>query len=157
MLIAKVQGNQVLEVADYTAMFPDTSFPANGPDAEWMAENSCMNVNLWLPYDQATQVLASATPYIMDNWVYTVEVRDMTPEELAAYQDSLLAKVKSQAQQLLIASDWTELSSVTDIANTPHLDNSAEWVAYRLELRSIAVTPTVDAVFPVMPEEIWTK
>ena len=90
MLIAKVNGDTVLEVADYRAMFPDTSFPSSGPDAAWLAENGCMPVTVWLPYDQATQVLESAQPYILDGTVYTVSVRDLTEEEIVAKEEAAL-------------------------------------------------------------------
>ena len=84
MFIAKVDGDTVLEVADYRAMFPDTSFTSSGPDAEWLAENSCLPVTVWLPYDPATQVLDATDPYIMEHVVYTVSVRDLTAEEIDA-------------------------------------------------------------------------
>ena len=89
-LIAKVDGDTVLEVADYRAMFPNTSFTSSGPDQAFMTENSCLYVTVWLPYDQSTQVLEPATPYILDNQVYTVAVRDMTPEEIAAKEEAVL-------------------------------------------------------------------
>ena len=88
MLIALL--TDPIQVADYTALFPNVSFPADGPDAEWLAENNCMPVNVWLPYDPATQILEPATPYIDGPWVYTVQVREMTPEELAAYRAWLI-------------------------------------------------------------------
>lgn len=158
MLIAKVQDNQVLEVADYRAMFPDTSFPANGPDADWMAENSCMYVNTWLPYDPATQVLTPATPYIMDGWVYTVEVREMTPEEEQAYKDSIKAQNQAQARQILAQTDWTSVLSVADPAvSNPYLMNQSEFLAYRSAVRQIAVYPTYEVVWPVAPAEEWSK
>lgn len=156
MLIAKVDGDTVLEVADYQEMFPYTSFPSSGPDAVWLAENSCMPVTVWLPYDQATQVLAPANPYIMDGVVYTVIVRDMTPEEKESYGNSLKAQNKSQAQTLLTETDWVDIPAVSDPANIPHLANKDEFNTYRLALRAIAVTPpvTVDP-WPVKPEEVW--
>ena len=72
MLIALL--TDPIQVADYTYLFPNVSFPADGPDAEWLAENNCMPVNVWLPYDPATQILEPATPYIDGPWVYTVQV-----------------------------------------------------------------------------------
>ena len=155
-LIAKVDGDTVLEVADYRAMFPNTSFTSAGPDQAFMTENSCLYVTVWLPYDQSTQVLEPATPYILDNQVYTVAVRDMTPEEKEAYDNSLKAKNKAQAQSLLSATDWVDIPAVSDPANIPHLVNTAEFNTYRLALRVIAVTPpvTVDP-WPEKPEEIW--
>ena len=46
MLIAIVNGQTVEQVGDYQALFPNTSFPSSGPTPEWMAENSCMYVNI---------------------------------------------------------------------------------------------------------------
>jgi hypothetical protein len=156
MFIAKVDGDTVLEVADYRAMFPDTSFTSSGPDAEWLAENSCMPVTVWLPYDPATQVLDATDPYIMEGTVYTVEVRDMTPEEQEAYNNSLKAQNKAQAASLLAATDWVDIPAVINPENIPHLENKSEFDDYRLALRGIAVTPpvTVDP-WPVKPEEVW--
>ena len=157
MLIAKVDGDTVLEVADYRAMFSNTSFTSSGPDQAFMDENSCLYVTVWLPYDQATQVLEPATPYILDNQVYTVAVRDMTPEEKEAYDNRLKAQNKAQAQSLLSATDWTDIPAVSDPANEPHLLNRDAFNTYRLTLRSIAVTPpvTVDP-WPIKPDEEWS-
>lgn len=78
MLIAKINGQTVEEIADYSVLFPNTSFPATGPDDLFMVENSCMYVNTWLPYDQNTEKLVSVAPYIQSDdpthWVYTVSV-----------------------------------------------------------------------------------
>ena len=64
MLIAQLTDGVVTNVADYQSMFPDTSFPSSGPNAEFMVENNCMYVNVYLPYDPTTQCLVPATPYI---------------------------------------------------------------------------------------------
>lgn len=74
MLIAKVENDQVLEVADYRAMFPNTSFSANGIHDSFYAENGLMPVSVFKPYDQATEELVSCAPYIEDGQVYTVRV-----------------------------------------------------------------------------------
>lgn len=163
MLIAKVQNNQVVDVADYQSMFPMVSFPSTGPSDSWMEQNSCMYVNTWLPYEQSTQVLQSCAPYIQaddaTHWVYTVEVRDMTPEEKEAYDNNLRQQNKAQASQLLSATDWTTIPDVADPAvSDPYLVNQAEFVAYRSNVRKIAVNPpvVVDA-WPVKPEEVWSE
>ena len=66
------------------------------------------------------------------------------------------AQNKAQAEQLLQATDWVELPSVSNPANTPHLENINEFLAYRTAVRAIAVNPpTTPAVFPVAPSEIW--
>jgi len=165
MLIAIVNGQTVEQVGNYQVLFPNTSFPASGPDAEWMAENSCMYVNTYLPYDQSTQVLTQVAPYISVpdltkplEWVYTVQVEQMTPEQLAQYQASIAGQIGSQAQQLLSATDWTTIPSVADPAQSnPYLTNQAEFIAWRSQVRAIAVTPTYTSVIPPEPKDIWSN
>lgn len=161
MLIAKVQDGQVLDVADYQSMFPNTSFPQGGPTDEFMVENSCMFVNVFLPYDPNTEKLVSVAPYIIVedplHWVYTVQVEPLTPEELAQLEANKKQANKAQAESLLQATDWT---ATVDINNpqysNPYLDNQAEFLAYRSNVRKIAVNPpvTVD-VWPTIPTEVW--
>lgn len=164
MLIARVQDEQVIEVADCTAMFPNTSFPSTGPDAEFMAENNCMYVNTFKPYDQNTEKLISVAPYLQVNdpanplqWVYTVDVTPLTPEEIAQREASAKQANKMQAEALLQATDWT---ATVDINNpqysNPYLDNQDAFLAYRSAVRQIAVNPpiTVD-VWPTKPDEVW--
>jgi hypothetical protein len=74
MLIAKIENGQVVDIADYQSMFPNTSFASSGPNAKFMADNNCMPVNTYLDYDSKTEFLESCEPYIMDGWVYTVKV-----------------------------------------------------------------------------------
>ena len=82
MLIAKVKDGQVIDVADYQSMFPQTSFSENGPNAEFLLENNCMMVTMWKPYDPATQKLEPCTPYVEGDTVYTVQVVDLPAEEI---------------------------------------------------------------------------
>jgi hypothetical protein len=64
-----------------------------------------------------------------------------TPEQVTAAN-------KSQAEQLLMDSDWSVLPDVS-------LANKADWEAYRASLRAIAISPSVDPVWPVKPESVW--
>lgn len=60
-----------------------------------------------------------------------------------------------EAKGLLSATDWTEVPSVSDPSKSPYLVNVDAFVAYRDALRVIAVTPTANPVWPVIPEEVW--
>lgn len=163
MLIAKIENNQVVEVADYSAMFPNTSFPATGPDDAFMVENSCMYVNLFKPYDQNTEKLVSVAPYIESvsptQWVYTVAVEPLTPEEIAQREEAAKQANKAQASSLLFATDWTAIASVADPAESnPYLANRQDFLTYRSALRQIAVNPPVTVnEWPVKPDEIWSN
>jgi hypothetical protein len=164
MLIAIVNGQTVEQVGDYQVLFPNTSFPSSGPTDEWMTANSCMYVNTYLPYDQSTQVLAQVAPYISVpdptkplEWVYTVKVEQMTPEQQAAYIANLQAQTSATAQQLLSATDWTAIASVADPAlSNPYLSNQAAFLSYRSAVRAIGVNPPTTApVFPPVPTATW--
>jgi hypothetical protein len=163
MLIAKIEDGQVVDVADYTAMFSGTSFPPSGPTDEFMVENSCMYVNTYLPYDPATQVLESCPPYIDIpdetnplQWVYTVQVREMTPEEQEQYRHNLAIQIGQQASEALYKTDWTTIPSVADPEQSnPYLGNQAEFIAWRSQVRAIAVKPEYNSVIPTKPDELW--
>lgn len=64
-----------------------------------------------------------------------------TPEEI-------IASNKTKAEGLLDASDWSVLPDVP-------LQNKSEWETYRAALRAIAITPTLDPVWPTKPQIIW--
>jgi hypothetical protein len=74
MLIAKIENGQVIYVADYQIMFPNTSFSDLGPSAEFMTENNLMPINTHLEHDSETQFLEPCEPYILGDWVYTVKI-----------------------------------------------------------------------------------
>ena len=156
MLIAKIDGTHIT-VADYTALFPNTSFPPNGPDQAWLSENGCMPVNMWLPYDQNTQKLVPADPYIDGDWVYTVVVEPLTPEEIAQREQQAKQANKQQAESLLKDTDWTATVDISSPEySDPYLGNQPEFLAYRSAVRKIAVNPPVTVTeWPTKPDEVW--
>ena len=158
MLIAIVNGQTVEQVGDYQVLFPNTSFPSSGPTSEWMVENSCLPVTVYLPYNQSTQILVSVAPYIMDSVVYTVQVQDMTPEQLATYRDNLAQQIAAQGKQILSNTDWTAISSVADPAESnPHLMNRPDFLTYRSAVRAIVLNPSYNSVYPEAPKEVWSS
>jgi hypothetical protein len=71
MLIAKQISETEFQIGNYWELFPDSSFPSTGPNAEWYTENNCYKVNLQVPYDVYTEELRHVDPYLLDGWVYT--------------------------------------------------------------------------------------
>lgn len=62
------------------------------------------------------------------------------------------------AQSLLSATDWTELPSVSDPTSNPHLLNKADFIAYRDQVRAVAVNPPdTEWTPPVKPVEHWSN
>ena len=55
-----------------------------------------------------------------------------------------------------MGTDWTTIADVADPINTPYLANQGEFIAYRNEIRKIAVYPTAgDLVWATPPTEVW--
>jgi hypothetical protein len=77
MLIAK-EINEEYVISDYRDMFPNTSFPSNGPSEEWMVLNGCYPVNQFKEHDPETQMLVQTKPYLENGFVYTIKVEDKT-------------------------------------------------------------------------------
>lgn len=140
MQIAIISNGSVVKIGHYRTLFPYTVFPDSGPTDGWLVDNSCMKVNLFKPHDSATEVLVPSAPYIEGDWVYTVIVRAKTPEETQADVDSKAAQIRSQRNQLLTASDWTQ------VLDAP-VDRTV-WANYRQALRNITDQPG----FPVSVE-----
>jgi hypothetical protein len=150
MLIAKISGDTVVEVGNYRTLFPYTVFPDSGPSDQWLADNSCLKVNLFLPHDRDTQVLDRVDPYILDGWVYTVQVRDMNEEELAAHIASKAAQKRAERDRALSASDWTQ------VLDAP-VDRT-EWATYRQSLRDLPQAEGFpDVSLPAMPGAVDTE
>lgn len=62
---------------------------------------------------------------------------------------------KATASKLLYETDWTTIPDVADPANSPYLKNQAEFIAWRSQVRALAVNPVVNPVFPTKPNEVW--
>lgn len=81
---------------------------------------------------------------------------DLAAAAQQASEAAIKAENKKQAMERLQATDWTEMPSVSDPSITPHLTNKADFMAYRAQLRAIAVNPPINAVtIPVLPVEVW--
>jgi len=91
-------------------------------------------------------------------WFTSFIVEDMNTEQIAAKNEELAQQNKTKAVDILNATDWTSIADVADPEKSnPYLMNQAEFIAYRSTVRNIAVNPTFDAVFPVMPNEVWSN
>jgi hypothetical protein len=90
-------------------------------------------------------------------WIQAWEIEPMTPEEVAEKNQALMAQNKMQAESLLQQTDWT---ATVDISNpqysNPYLANQDAFLAYRSQVRQIAINPPITVeVWPVKPEEVW--
>ena len=65
---------------------------------------------------------------------------------------------KLMAQAKLTQTDWSQYDDVNNTAANPHLLNKEEYDAYRLQLRSILVSPPDSVIeFPTIPKALWSE
>jgi len=99
--------------------------------------------------------------YTFDQYPYLTLDNGVINFNSSAYNSDVNAKeianCKEQAQVLLKNTDWTEIPSVTNTANTPHLINSDEFVTYRNFIRILAVNPIANPSWPPVPTEQWSS
>jgi len=133
-----------ITVGDYRELFADTSFNANGPSDEFLAENNAKKVTLFKEHDRLTQKLVSCAPYDDGEFVSIVQVESMTAEEIQAAKNSAMANIRSQRNQLLKDCDWTQAVDCT-------IAKKAEWATYRQALRDLPSTITEPRTFSAYP------
>lgn len=70
-------------------------------------------------------------------------------------EEELKAECKNIAAGLLSKTDWTVVPDVANSANSPHLANQADFIAYRNVIRGYAVNPVANPVWPEPPVPVW--
>lgn len=64
---------------------------------------------------------------------------------------------KAEAQRRVAATDWVNQPDVYDPSNTPHLTNRDAFLAYRSQIRAIAVNPVEGNLdWPTEPTAVWS-
>ena len=148
MLYAKIENNQVLQVAALQSLFPNTSFPAEGPDAETLTQLGVLPVLEWQDHNRDEVKLVMTEPTISGNCVMMFQLVPLTDEEKAQRNqeklDIQLSAVREQRNRLLASSDWTLMP---DSPLSP--EKKAEWATYRQALRDITTQP--DIIWPTQP------
>jgi len=98
--------------------------------------------------------------YTIDQYPYLTLVNGVINFDSSSYNAAVtqqkLTECKSTAQTLLSSTDWTEIPSVANTANSPHLINQSDFIAYRNALRALAVNPVVNPTWPTKPTEQWS-
>jgi len=151
MKIAQLDGSNIGDIADCKVLFPNTSFPKSGPNADWLSTNSCAEVITFLPFNPATQKNEGVTPYLSDGKVYTRRITDMTSDERAAVVTANNAKAaasnRTRRNALLAESDWMVIKS-QETSTT--LDS--DWATYRQALRDIPTHSNWPNLAPTSPD-----
>lgn len=133
MLYAKQTDNS-FHITVLKVLFPETSFPTDGPDLEWLALSGVWPVDELSFFDDNKFKRISTKPTLIDGVVYTAKLVALTDEDKAdreAEKASLAAsRAREQRNQLLKSCDWTQL------ADSLGFDKDT-WATYRQELRDI--------------------
>ena len=132
-----------ITVGDYRELFANTSFNANGPSNEFLADNNAKKVTLFKAHDRLTQKLVQCTAYDDGEFVSVVQVADMSAEEIQAAKDSAMSQLRATRNALLLACDWTQIADCT-------ADKTA-WATYRQALRDLPATITEPRTFADWP------
>jgi hypothetical protein len=134
-----------ITVGDYRELFANTSFNANGPSNEFLAENNAKKVTLFKEHDRLTQKLVQCAAYDDGEFVSLVQVESLTAEEIQAAKNSAMANIRATRNQLLNACDWTQAVDCTIAKKT-------EWATYRQALRDLPSGITEPQTFTAWPK-----
>ena len=146
-------------VTDLRKDNPNTSFVKNPSNESLEGFGMYVVYNTTPPPYTNLQYLEEGTPVFNNNqWQQVWIVVDKTPEQIAQEEAAAREANKQQATALLQQTDWTCTVDITNPQySNPYLMNQDAFLAYRSTVRQIAVNPpTTPAVFPVMPDEIWS-
>lgn len=115
--------------------------PENVQALQWYSDHGDIEFKSNIPNEEITSLPDWANACVS---VWTVANTPVPPTD-----DKIIEANKIKAEGLLLDSDWSMLPDV-------NLSNKADWESYRSGLRSIAINPTLNPVWPVKPESVWS-
>jgi hypothetical protein len=119
----------------------------------------------WLPWILVqtpivqNQIMTGSTIQIKANEIVETQiVRDMTPQEIEDRNQQNIDSNRAIAFERLYDTDWAIVSDISNpLISNPYLLNAADFTEYRNKVQAIADNPTFNAVFPPIPNEIWSN
>ena len=118
------------------------NIPANVHALQWDGVVGYIEFNTAIPNEEITVLPTWANCCVTKCDEANLPPPAPTPEEIAALN-------KAIAETLLLESDWSVLPDVP-------LVNKVEWETYRAALREVIINLTLDPVWPVKPQVIWS-
>jgi hypothetical protein len=89
---------------------------------------------------------------------FDAEGNQVQYDPVAVQEEANKLACSDQAKAILTATDWTSIPDVGNPdASNPYLMNQAAFIAYRSQIRALAVNPVVNPVFPTQPTEQWSS
>lgn len=146
--IVPVDGTVVKDGIGYTGLVWQGT-PINVHALQWF------DVSGWLEIvGESSNEQIDALPDWTQNALAAWEVANTPkpPEPPTAEQN------KATASSLLYQTDWTTIPDVSDPARSnPYLTNADEFIAYRNQVRAIAINPVAGEIaWPSVPQAKWS-
>jgi hypothetical protein len=89
---------------------------------------------------------------------FDVDGNQVQYDSVAVQEQADKITCKQQAVSLLQATDWTTIPDVANpSASNPYLMNQGAFIAWRSQIRALAVNPVADPVWPTQPTEQWSS
>ena len=128
MKYAITDGTDVKGTGTIKELFPNTSFTATGPNADFLAANNVVELIETLSYTTPTQKLITVDPYVEGGKVYNLKVESTTSAEQTQLSNSKWSVIRRERDLKLQDTDWRASSDLT---------LSDEWKTYRQALRDV--------------------
>lgn len=107
---------------------------------------------------QAIYIFYPQVTLIRGDIAYDAEGNEVAYDPVLVQEEADKLSCADQAKAILTATDWTSIGDVGDPAKSnPYLVNQSEFVAYRSEIRALAVNPVANPVWPTAPTEQWSS
>lgn len=114
-----------------------------------------------LTYPSAISITGDDLPSIIaldvDGNQIAIDDALVEPNIIVVQEQNAVADCKKQASKLLYETDWTTIPDVANPENNPYLMNQADFIAYRNQVRQLAVNPVTNPVWPTKPTEQWSS
>ncbi|CAK0767744.1 hypothetical protein CCP4SC76_4860002 [Gammaproteobacteria bacterium] len=95
-MILAIPNGETFIIGESSSLFPGVSFPAVGPDQDWLTENNAHIVVSFIQHDPLTHKLAPSDPYLLSSGevcnvslmaLNSEEIRDLTiPQKVTRFQ-----------------------------------------------------------------------
>tara|TARA_B100000212_G_scaffold292296_1_gene234258 strand:- start:14 stop:451 length:438 start_codon:yes stop_codon:yes gene_type:complete len=128
MNYAIIDGTTVKTTGTIKQLFPNTSFTAAGPNADFLTANNVVELVQTLTYTTPTQKLSTVDAYVEGGKAYNVRVENTTADEQTALTNEKWIAIRLERDRRLQITDWRASSDLT---------LSDDWKTYRQALRDV--------------------
>jgi hypothetical protein len=89
MYYAIVRDDVIVAFDNIANLFPNLSFPADGPDDQFVEEKGLAIASSTIEFNSSTHRLVYCSPYILDGVVYYVKAEKLSKAQLDAHKAAI--------------------------------------------------------------------